>query len=182
MAHQETAEEEIKRLHEDGFMSKIHMSMISCGNDFAVKAKQFEIFYCIFTAYVKQKIAINDLLLGFDGEDLEEMYWTAWLERGAVIVTRDWLTIINVYAAMLKCCGVSMQMYIDPVLQGDDAKHYLNYAYNRFLAPKAIPNELYISCVSVIETLVQDVSTNPIFNIEEGSSVAKLVSKFEKVL
>jgi hypothetical protein len=176
MAHQETDEEKIKRLHEGV------CCMLLDGDDFAEKDKQFEIFYCIFTAYVKQKLAINDLKLGFDEEDLEERFWTAWLEKGAVIVNRDWLTIISVYAAMLKCCGESMRMYVDPVLQGDDAKHYLSYAYSRFLAPEAVPNEMYINCVSVMATLMEDVSTKPIFSIYERSSVAALVAQFENML
>jgi hypothetical protein len=139
----------------------------------AEKEKQSEIFYCIMAAYVKNKLVEEDLK--------EEDFWKIWLEKGAMIVTRDWLDIINVYAAMLKCCGLSMHIFVDPVLQGDDARHYLSYAYSKFLDPEAKPNEMYIRCVSVMATLLQDVSTNPIFSISEGSSVAELVTKFEKL-
>jgi hypothetical protein len=142
----------------------------------AEKEKQSEIFYCIMAAYVKNKLVEEDLK--------EEDFWKIWLEKGAMIVTRDWLDIINVYAAMLKCCGLSMHIFVDPVLRGDDAKHYLSYAYSRFLAPEVKPNEMYERCVSVMATLLQNVSTNPIFSISEGSdesSVAKLVAKLEKL-
>ena len=140
----------------------------------AEKEKQIEIFYCIMAAYVKNKLVEEDLK--------EEDFWKVWLEKGEMIVTRDWLTIISVYAAMLKCCGLSMLWFVDPVLQGDDARHYLSYAYSRFLDPEVMPNEMYIRCVSVMATLMEDVSTNPIFSISEPSSVAELVAKFEKIL
>jgi hypothetical protein len=154
-----------------GFCKKKDMSAMAA----AEKEEQREIFYCIMAAYVKNKLV---------EEDLEEDFWKIWLGKGAMIVTRDWLDIINVYAAMLKCCGLSMHIFVDPVLRGDDAKHYLSYAYSRFLAPEVKPNEMYERCVSVMATLLQNVSTNPIFSISEGSdesSVAKLVAKLEKL-
>jgi hypothetical protein len=80
---------------------------------------------------------------------------------------------------MLKCCNAEMLFFIDPVLQGDDAKHYLSYVYSRYLAPEVIgkPNELYERCVQFMATLVQNVEEDLLFE----SPVAELVSKFEKL-
>ena len=141
------------------------------------KEKQKEIFYALLAVYVKNKV----------GE--EEPSYQIWLEKGSLLVTRDWLQIISVYAVMLKCCGLSMLFFVDPVLQGDDAKHYLSYVYSRFLAPEVIgkPNEMYERCVWVMPMLLENVSTNPIFSssiFAEGSDespVAALVAKFEKL-
>ena len=140
----------------------------------AEKEEQKEIFYAIMSAYVKNKLVE------------EEPSYQIWSEKGALIVTRDWLHIISVYAVMLKCCALSMLFFVDPVLQGDDAKHYLSYAYSRFLAPEVIgkPNEMYERCVSVMATLLRNASTNPESEESEGSDespVAKLVAKLEKL-
>jgi hypothetical protein len=95
------------------------------------------------------------------------------LEKGAMIVTRDWLYILDIYGVMTQCCGLSGLFVHDSVLQGDDAKHYLSYAYSRFLDPEVKPNEMYERCVLVMAKLMQ--------NVLEESSVAELVAKFEKL-
>ena len=130
----------------------------------AEKEQQRDFFYCVMAAYVKNKL-----------EDFweEEDFWEIWLEKGAMIVTRDWLYILDIYGVMTQCCGLSGLFVHDSVLQGDDAKHYLSYAYSRFLDPEVKPNEMYERCVLVMAKLMQ--------NVLEESSVAELVAKFEKL-
>lgn len=143
-------------------MSETEKATLTAGE----KEEQKEIFYAILAAYVKNKLVEK------------EPSYQIWSEKGALIVTRDWLHIISIYAVMLKCCGLSMVFVIDPVLQGDDAKHSLSYAYSRFLAPEKEPNEMYERCVSMMATLLQNASTSPAKESEEGEApVAKLIEK-----
>jgi hypothetical protein len=148
---------------------KRERQMFVAGKNAGKKKEQAEIFYAVMCAYVQHKLVKKTGVW-------EKIVTGVWEQ----IVIRDWSHIISVYAAMLKCCNDEMLFFIDPVLQGDDAKHYLSYVYSRYLDPEVIgkPNELYERCVLVMATLVQDVEEDLLL---DESPVAKLVSKFEKL-
>ena len=107
---------------------------------------QQEIFYAILTGYVKHKIG-------------GEVEWEVWQEKAGEILKENWLRILATYTLMLKWCGLSKVFTLDVVLQGDDANHYASYAYAKFLAPNAEPNEMYDRCEQLMSKLVLNAAT-----------------------
>ena len=161
---------QVRKLCRKKDMSAVEQTILAATEE----EEQKEIFYAVFTAYVKNKLVVKKEPSYFQEE------FQVWLEEGASIVTRDWLHIISIYAVMLKTCGLSMMFVLDPLLQGDDAKHHLSYGYSRFLSPEASkPDEMYEKCVSMLGELLLNASTNPAAE-SEGESPEVLVAKLVK--
>ena len=113
---------------------------------------QKEIFHAVLAGYVKHKLGMMDGKIAFG----------LWLEAGSEIVIENWVQILSIYAVMLKCCGLSMVFTPDTVLQGDDARHFTSYCYEKFLASDSVDASselLRVQCAQLVSKILTEGST-----------------------